>query len=320
MIQAKHLTKDYDDLRAVDDISFSVASGQTLVLIGTSGCGKTTILRMLNRLIEPTHGEVIINGTSIGDTNPVELRRSIGYVIQDIGLFPHYTIQENISVVPRLLKMNTSLILRRVSEYMERLKIPYAQYANKYPHELSGGQQQRVGLARALAADPPIILMDEPFGALDPITRREIRDDFKELDELSNKTTILVTHDILEAVELGDQICILDKGRLQQMGTPKEIIFHPANRFVESFMSGRLLELEFHAVTLRDIFERLPHSFHTEANNIIAFHPDDNIMKVLSKIISKSQNIIAGSVQIEGVTKYFDSGNIVENFHKVPYK
>src|SRR6186713_652246 len=196
MIEVKNITKTFGGFRAVDDISFSVEAGENMIFLGKSGCGKTTLLKMINRLIEPDTGEIRIDGTVVNDQDPAVLRRKIGYVLQNTGLFPHYTVAENIAVVPRLLGWDKDKIRERTRTLLEKLHLPPDKYFSSYPHQLSGGQQQRIGLARALAAYPPVLLMDEPFGALDPITRASVKKDFKELDELRTKTIILVTHDV----------------------------------------------------------------------------------------------------------------------------
>jgi osmoprotectant transport system ATP-binding protein len=237
MIIAEKISKHFNGVIAVNNISFEVRTGETLVLLGTSGCGKTTTLRMINRLTEPTSGSISINGESVLSVKPEILRRSIGYVLQGNGLFPHYTVEDNIGMVPRLLKWEKEKILERTKELLDKFQLPYNRYAKAYPGELSGGQQQRVGLARALAADPPVLLMDEPFGALDPVTRSDVRREFKELDELKKKTIVMVTHDVQEALELGDRICLMDKGSIMQIGTKDDLMLGPANDFVEKFFS-----------------------------------------------------------------------------------
>jgi osmoprotectant transport system ATP-binding protein len=257
MIKVDHLSKSFGKTKAVDGISFEVAEGENLILLGTSGCGKTTTLKMINRLIEPTGGKVFINGENILDKSPEELRRGIGYVLQNNGLFPHYTVAENIAVVPQLLKWDKKQTQNRVSELLEKLHLD-KKYLNVYPSELSGGQQQRVGLARALVADPPVLLMDEPFGALDNVTRSKIQAEFKALDELKRKTIIMVTHDVQEAFELGDRICLMDKGKIVQKGTPTELLFAPVNTFVKDFLKDQRLQLEFKALRLNDIWKYLP--------------------------------------------------------------
>ncbi|MBS1504389.1 MAG: ABC transporter ATP-binding protein [Bacteroidetes bacterium] len=257
MIKVEQLSKYFGSVRAVDDISFEVKEHETLVLLGTSGCGKTTTLKMLNRLIEPTSGSISINGKNILEQKPEELRRGIGYVLQNNGLFPHYTIAENIAIVPQLLQWDSKRISKRVDELMVKLHLSASQL-KAYPNELSGGQQQRVGLARALMADPPILLMDEPFGALDNITRSKIQAEFKELDELKKKTIIMVTHDVQEAFELADRICLMDKGKIVQIGIPSELLYKPANDFVRNFLKDQRLQLEFRSVKIKDVWNWLP--------------------------------------------------------------
>ncbi|MBH8570068.1 ATP-binding cassette domain-containing protein [Microvirga sp. STS02] len=254
VIRATGLRKSFGAHAVVRDVSFEVAAGETLVLLGPSGCGKTTLLKLLNRLIEPDGGTVEINGANVLSQRPEALRRGMGYVIQQVGLLPHYTVAENIAVVPRLLGHAPAAIAARTETLLTRLHLPPARYAGQLPHQLSGGQQQRVGLARALAADPPIILLDEPFGALDPVTRASIRREFRELEELKTKTVVLVTHDVTEAFELADRIMLLDGGRIQQLGPPRELLFRPANGFVRDFFAAERLALQLRTLTLNDIF------------------------------------------------------------------
>lgn len=247
MIKVEQLSKSFGKVKAVDGISFEVAEGENLILLGTSGCGKTTTLKMINRLIEPISGNIFINGQNILEQQPEVLRRGIGYVLQNNGLFPHYTVADNIAVVPQLLKWDKKQTDKRIHELLEKLHLDKS-YLHVYPKELSGGQQQRVGLARALVADPPVLLMDEPFGALDNVTRSSIHKEFKALDELKRKTIIMVTHDVQEAFELGDRICLMDKGKIVQCGTPAELLFHPKNDFVRGFLKEQRLQLEFKAI------------------------------------------------------------------------
>lgn len=255
MIVAEHLSKHFGKAIAVDDISFEVKEGETLVLLGTSGCGKTTTLKMINRLTEPSGGRISVNGKDVLEQNPDQLRRGIGYVLQNNGLFPHYSVAENMAIVPKLLKWDQQKITQRANVLLEKLHLP-ENYLSLYPNELSGGQQQRVGLARALMADPPVLLMDEAFGALDPITRASIRKEFKNLDELKRKTIVMVTHDVQEAFEMADRICLMDAGKIRQIGTPAELLFKPADAFVASFLDDQRLQLELKAVSLNDLWER----------------------------------------------------------------
>ena len=254
VIRATQLRKSFGPHAVVQGVSFEVAAGETLVLLGPSGCGKTTLLKLLNRLIEPDGGTVEINGRDVREQRPEVLRRGMGYVIQQVGLLPHYTVAENIAVVPRLLGHAPASIAARTEALLTRLHLPPTRFAGQLPAQLSGGQQQRVGLARALAADPPLILLDEPFGALDPITRASIRREFRELEELKSKTVVLVTHDVTEAFELADRIMLLDGGRIQQLGTPRELLFRPANDFVRRFFAAERLALQLRTLTLGDVF------------------------------------------------------------------
>ncbi len=239
VIKLQGLTKRFPGQKenAVESLDLEIPAGEIVVLVGPSGCGKTTTMRMINRLIEPTSGKIIIGGEDVTKINSDQLRRRIGYVIQQVGLFPHMTISDNIAVVPRLLGWDKRRIADRVDELLELVGLEAAQYRGRYPKELSGGQQQRVGVARALAVDPPVMLMDEPFGAIDPITRDRLQNEFLRLQETLRKTIVFVTHDIQEAIKLGDRIAILAKGsRLAQYDTPEEILARPADDFVTDFI------------------------------------------------------------------------------------
>lgn len=254
MIRLDNVSKSFGNGKTVvSNVSFEVNTGETMVLLGTSGSGKTTTLRMINRLITPCSGNIYVNGTAVTSQQPETLRKSIGYVLQHTGLFPHYTVAENIAIVPELSHWDKQKIIDRTATLMEKLHLPVSEYLHAYPHQLSGGQQQRVGLARALAADPPVLLMDEPFGALDPVTRASVRKEFRSLEEIHNKTVIIVTHDVQEAFELGTYICLMDKGIVQQVGTPAALLFTPANDFVRSFFDEQRLLLELKALKLADI-------------------------------------------------------------------
>ncbi|HWQ22009.1 MAG TPA: ABC transporter ATP-binding protein [Clostridia bacterium] len=238
MIEVDSLTKRYGDKTSVDGLSLTVPDNAITILLGPSGCGKTTTLKMINRLIEPTSGDIRIDGRSVYSMDPIELRRSIGYVIQEIGLFPHYTVEGNIGVVPRLLGWDRSRIRRRAQELLELVNLDPSVYLGRYPRELSGGERQRVGVARALAADPHILLMDEPFGAIDPINRRSLQDFFLRLQSDLKRTVVFVTHDIGEAVKLGDYIAVMRDGRLVQMDATRALLEHPADTFVEDLLGA----------------------------------------------------------------------------------
>lgn len=238
MIELEKITKQYPGqaVPAVDELSLSIPKGEICVLVGPSGCGKSTILRMINRMIEPTSGVVRINGADVTKTDPDQLRMGIGYVIQQIGLLPHRTIAENIAIVPRLYKWPKEKINKRVDELIVMMGLDLEKTRGKYPAQLSGGQMQRVGVARAMAVDPPIMLMDEPFGAVDPIARTHLQDELLRLQKEIKKTIVFVTHDINEAIKMGDRIAIFGRGKLVQFGTPAEILTNPANEFVEDFI------------------------------------------------------------------------------------
>ncbi|WP_433213826.1 ABC transporter ATP-binding protein [Dactylosporangium sp. CS-047395] len=237
-ITLDRLRKVYPDgTVAVGELSLEIGSGEVTVLIGPSGCGKSTVLRMVNRLIEPSGGRILIDGADATAADPTQLRRTIGYVIQNVGLFPHQTVRANVGTVPRMLGWDKRRITERTDELLELVGLTPAQYAKRYPHELSGGQRQRVGFARALAADPRVLLMDEPFSAVDPINRGRLQDEFLRLRQAVRKTTILVTHDLQEAIKLGDRIAVLsDHAQLQQYATPAELLARPGNEFVERFV------------------------------------------------------------------------------------
>ncbi|MEY2450114.1 MAG: osmoprotectant transport system ATP-binding protein [Acidimicrobiaceae bacterium] len=246
MIRLDKVTKRYaNGTVAVHELSLEVDAGEICVLVGPSGCGKTTTMRMINRLIEPSDGHILLDGDDVMKMNPVELRRRIGYVIQQIGLFPHQTIGANVATVPRLLGWPKAKIRSRVDELLELVGLSPSEYRDRYPSQLSGGQRQRVGVARALGADPKVLLMDEPFGAIDPINREHLQDEFLRLQEEVKKTVVFVTHDIEEAVKLGDRIAILREGGfLAQYDTPAEILAHPADGFVADFVGAdRALKL-----------------------------------------------------------------------------
>lgn len=243
MIRFDDVTKMYDDKAAIKNVDFEVNEGEFLVLIGPSGCGKTTMLKMMNRLIPLTTGTIYINGKRISDYNINELRWNIGYVLQQIALFPHLTIAENIAIVPELKKWKRPRIDERIKELMTLAGLDYDMYKDKLPEELSGGQQQRIGVIRALAADPDILLMDEPFSALDPISRVKLQDEFIDIQKKIKKTIVFVTHDMQEALRLADRICLLNEGEIVQVGTPEEIVNNPKNDFVKAFIKNEVFNV-----------------------------------------------------------------------------
>ena len=247
MIELRTLEKRYDNpaaaepFYAVKDLSLVFPDGEITALLGPSGCGKTTTLRMINRLIEPTGGQILIDGQDVMELRPEELRRRVGYVIQQIGLFPHLTIAQNVATVPELLGWPKARTRERVRELLALVELEPDQFADKRPSQLSGGQQQRVGVARALAADPPVLLMDEPFGALDPLARDKLQEAFREIQQELKKTIVMVTHDIDEALKLGDKVALMEAGSLAQFGTPDDLVRRPDSAFVQQFLGDDAL-------------------------------------------------------------------------------
>ncbi|WP_086730600.1 ABC transporter ATP-binding protein, partial [Streptomyces carpinensis] len=239
MIRFEQVTKRYPDgTTAVDGLSFEVSEGELVTLVGPSGCGKTTTMLMVNRLIEPTSGRIFLGGEDIAGVDPVRLRRRIGYVIQQVGLFPHRTVLDNTATVPALLGWKKARARARAAELLELVGLDPKTYGPRYPEQLSGGQRQRVGVARALAADPPVLLMDEPFGAVDPVVREQLQDEFLRMQAAVRKTVLLVTHDIEEAVRLGDRIAVYGQGRIEQFDTPGAVLGSPASPYVAGFVGA----------------------------------------------------------------------------------
>ena len=239
MIEFQNVYKSFKDKHVLEDINFTVNDGEFVCLIGPSGCGKTTALKMINRLIKPSQGTIYVNGKDISEENEIELRRNIGYVIQQTGLFPHMTVKENIELIPKLKNKNDKHLLEKVKDVLNMVGLDPDEYLDKYPVQMSGGQQQRVGVARAFASEPDIILMDEPFSALDPITRNQLQDELLTLQNSVQKTIVFVTHDMAEAIKLADRICIMNDGKIQQFDTPEQILKHPANDFVLNFVGKK---------------------------------------------------------------------------------
>lgn len=239
MIRFEQVSKRYPDgTTAVDGLSFEVAEGELVTLVGPSGCGKTTTMMMVNRLIEPTSGRIFVAGEDIAGVDPVRLRRRIGYVIQQVGLFPHRTVLDNTATVPALIGWKKARARARAAELLDLVGLDPKTFGSRYPEQLSGGQRQRVGVARALAADPPVLLMDEPFGAVDPVVREQLQDEFLRMQSAVRKTVLLVTHDIEEAVRLGDRIAVYGQGRIEQFDTPGAVLGAPATPYVAEFVGG----------------------------------------------------------------------------------
>ena len=253
MITFEHVSKSFDGAKAVDDMCLTVREGEFTVVIGASGSGKSSALKMINRLLERDSGQILFAGRDIRSFRLEELRRRMGYAMQSIGLFPHWTVEQNIATVPDLLRWPRQRTRDRVTELLETLELAPDVYRRRLPHQLSGGQQQRVGVARALAGDPDVLLMDEPFGALDPVTRAALQQEIARIHDASRKTIVLVTHDIDEALRLADRIVVLDRGRIVQVGTPREILSHPANDHVADFIGRADLGIKLLGVfTVRD--------------------------------------------------------------------
>lgn len=273
---------------AVDHLTLTIPEGEVCVLIGPSGCGKTTTMRIINRMIEPDGGTVTVAGRNIMDVDPVELRRRIGYVIQQIGLFPHWSIADNVATVPRLLGWDAARVAARVDELLALVGMDPATYRDRFPRELSGGQKQRVGVARALAADPPVMLMDEPFGAIDPITRARLQDEFLRILRQLRKTIVFVTHDIDEAIRMGDRIAILKDGALVQYGTPEAILAAPADAFVEAFVGADRALKRLSLTDARSAME--PPAGAAPARSIA---PDASLRDALAAMLSTGVDVLA---------------------------
>ncbi|WP_372614413.1 ABC transporter ATP-binding protein [Halomonas sp.] len=278
MIQLDNLTKVFDTPKeavvAADHISMNVPAGDICILLGPSGCGKTTTLKMINRIIRPTSGKVFINDEDTSGMNTQDLRRNIGYVIQQIGLFPNMTIEENITIVPKLLGWDKNRYKKRARELMDMIAMDSEAFLKRYPSELSGGQQQRIGVARALAADPPVMLMDEPFGAIDPINRAVIQDEFLKMQQELKKTIMFVSHDIDEAIKMGDRIAVFREGKLVQYSTPDDLLAAPENAFIESFLGEDRALKRLNLVKVSEVV----------SSDIGSVHPDDTLETALSRI------------------------------------
>lgn len=291
MIRLTHVSKIYGSKKAVDDLSFTVNTGENFILLGTSGCGKTTTLKMINRLIAASEGEIVVNEKNITAQSPEQLRRGIGYVLQRNSLFPHYTVYENMAVVPGLLNWDNEKTSARINTLIQKLHLS-EDHLTKYPHQLSGGEAQRVNLARALVADPPILLMDEPFSALDTITRNAIRNEFTELDELKKKTIVMVTHDVQEAFEMGDRICLMDQGKIMQIGSPADLLFKPANDFVREFLSGAFMQLALSITTVKELWSYLDDEKPNNTNTYINISADSTLFKAIESIKNKNDDTL----------------------------
>ncbi len=304
MLTFKNVSKVYTGgTKAVNSLNLQIDKGEFVVFIGPSGCGKTTTMKMVNRLIDITEGEILVEGENIYDKDIVELRRSIGYVIQQIGLFPHMTIGENIALVPKLLKWPEKKRKERAKELLKLVDMD-EEYLDRYPNELSGGQQQRIGVLRALAADPPLILMDEPFGALDPITKETLQDEFKKLQVELGKTIVFVTHDMDEAIRLADRIVIMREGEIVQVGTPDDILRHPENEFVETFLGKhRLIGERENLQTVSQIMYSDPSTV-SESNSLSEAIKIMKNNRVDSLLVVNDDNCLQGILDLEMIDKH----------------
>lgn len=310
MIQFINVSKAYKEHNVIENINLEINKGELVVLIGPSGCGKTTILKMINRLIEPSDGQIKINGTDIEAQDPIELRRNIGYVIQQTGLFIHMTVRENIEIIPRLAKMPVSEIADRTVKLMETVGLP-EEFLDRYPNHLSGGQQQRVGVARAFAMNPDIILMDEPFSALDPLTRSQLQDELVSLQSKLHKTIVFVTHDMDEAVKIADRICILQGGRILQYDTPENILKNPAHGFVSEFVGSKRIWSSPQLIRAKDIMITSPKTTYPYVPMFKGLEKM-RIDKVDSLIVIDEDNHLLGIVRARSILNSADKSLPVE--------
>lgn len=319
MITYESVTKTYNNtVTAIDDVSFHVEEGETVVLLGPSGCGKTTLLRMVNRLESITNGDIKVNGNSITSLNEIDLRRSIGYVIQSDGLFPNMTIEKNVTIVPDLLGWDRTKKKERFQYLMELVGLDPDEFGQRYPHELSGGQQQRVGVIRALAADPPVMLMDEPFGALDPIIRERVQDEFLQIQREVHKTILFVSHDIDEAIKMGDKIALMKDGHLMQYDSPTNLLTNPKNEFVEQFVGQDRALKSLSLLTLSDLMNQVnlpPALTDSETQRV---HSRTTVKDALSMILNQESNELTvvdgnnqpiGTIHMEHIQGYLASQN-----------
>ncbi len=289
MIKLENVSKWYGEHQALKEISLEIQEGEVCVLLGPSGCGKSTTLRLINRLISPDRGRILLKGKDIRSMAPEKLRRGMGYVIQSIGLLPHLTVEQNILLVPRLLKWEESGLSRRAEELLEMVGLPSGKYRNKFPHQLSGGEAQRIGVARALAADPPVLLMDEPFGAVDPLNRLQLQKEFLSLQKELKKSVIFVTHDLDEAVNLADRIAIMEKGEIRQYDRTPEILLHPASLFVKKFIGEqKALKLLAYYNVAYAMESQIPDPEISQS-----VRPEDSLKGVLSLMLGEGVDTLA---------------------------
>lgn len=311
MIEFKNIKKSYKNSIVLEDFNLKIDKGNLVVLIGSSGCGKTTLLKMINRLIDPTAGDIFVDGKNNKDVDPIELRRSIGYVIQQTGLFPHMTVKENIEIIPKLMGRSQEAIDKKTVELFNMVGLDPEKYSDRYPVELSGGQQQRVGVARAFATDAEIILMDEPFSALDPITRTELQEQLFNIQKEYKKTIVFVTHDMDEALNLADKICILKDGKILQYDTPENILKNPAGEYVEEFVGKNKIWTKPEMIKAVDVMITNPITVNPKRNLLQAAQ----IMrekKVDSLLVINKVGKLLGYVTLENIQRVENKNILVE--------
>ncbi|MFZ2462853.1 MAG: ABC transporter ATP-binding protein [Caldibacillus thermoamylovorans] len=300
MIRFENITKQYNQKTVIRDFNLDIEKGQLVVFIGPSGCGKTTLLKMINRLLEPTSGKIYVNEKDISKQDPIELRRNIGYVIQSTGLFPHMTIKENLELIPKLKGEDSDSIKRKTNDLLELVGLAPDEYLYRYPSELSGGQKQRIGVARAFSTDSDIILMDEPFSALDPVTRNSLQDELFSMQKELNKTIVFVTHDMDEAIKIADKICLLNEGHIIQYDTPDQILKNPASEYVEEFIGKRRVWNNPEVLKAKDIMISDPAKVSPRRNVFQAIE----IMKenkVDSLLVTDKQQSLIGLVTLKSI-------------------
>ncbi|GAA0083673.1 ABC transporter ATP-binding protein [Clostridium sp. MB05] len=311
MIEFRNVKKSYKNNIILEDFNLNIEDGNLVVLIGSSGCGKTTLLKMINRLIESTSGEILVNGKNIKDMDPIKLRRSIGYVIQQTGLFPHMTVKENIEIIPKLMGKSQEEIDEKTVELLNMVGLEPEKYSERYPVELSGGQQQRVGVARAFAADAEIILMDEPFSALDPITRTELQEELFNIQKEYRKTIVFVTHDMDEAINLADKICILKGGKILQYDTPENILKNPAGEYVEEFVGKNKIWTKPEMIKAEDVMISKPVTV-SPKRNLLQAREIMREKKVDSLLVINKLGTLLGYITLEDIQKISEKNKLVE--------
>ena len=302
MIQFRNICKNYGSKFVLNNISFTIDKGEVFVLLGPSGCGKSTTIKLINKLLVPDSGQIFINNEDIALINDLDLRKKIGYVIQNVGLFPHMNVEQNIAIVPKLLRLDKDEIHKKVEYLLEFVGLDVQEFIHKYPSQLSGGEAQRVGVARALAGNPEIILMDEPFGALDPVNRYKLQREFLKIKKKLDKTIVFVTHDIEEAILLGDKIAIMDDGKIIQTGSPDEIVFHPKSSFISSFLRGEGALLLLSKYKIGDM------NLNGNANllNLPKLSNENSLKEALAKILETGSDYVATEDKIISLSQILE--------------